>query len=317
MILWVDEDRVVGASGHARLATDTDRFVEVDDAVRALKHCGSRTGSDARCVRALITTGHLMSAARLGKDPDVDMLDVGARYADGYDVFRFACRRARMTADATRVVDYLRPLHALVATWLLIDHVAEAKAWRTITCNLARPATSVWSEAEFQGAPHDVEIPRVRAAIVLTQVVDLKGEVFVYSLGNPEIRAITSPPVKMGIVKDLISQKSGYTMEFQRTVDLEAIPFVDKIGRWRAPVILESLAIAQEETTPRHLDCGFEGESFFFIRDWPPSLIFKVGVKWEKDNVFSNLGGDSYASGGVFGNGPFSAAPEMKIAQQN
>jgi len=122
MILWIDEDRVIGTSSHARFAANADRFVEVDDAVRALKHRGGRASSDARRMRALITTGHLMSAACLRKDTDVDMLDVSARDADGYDVFRFACRRARMTADATRVVDYLRPLHALVATWLLIDH---------------------------------------------------------------------------------------------------------------------------------------------------------------------------------------------------
>ena len=134
MILWVDEDRVIGTSSHARFAANADRFVEVDDAVGALKHRGSRTSGDARCMRALITTGHLMGAPRLGKDTDVDVLDVSARDADGYDVFRFACRRARMTADATRVVDDFRPLHALFATWLLIDHLAVAKAWRTITC---------------------------------------------------------------------------------------------------------------------------------------------------------------------------------------
>src|ERR1044071_8033695 len=101
MILRVNEDRVVGTGSHASFASDADRFVEVDDAVGALKHRGSRASSDARCVRALITTGHLMSAARLGKDSDVDMFDVSPRYADGYDVFRFACGCACMTADAT------------------------------------------------------------------------------------------------------------------------------------------------------------------------------------------------------------------------
>ena len=75
-------------------------------------------------------------------------------------------------------------------------------------------------------------------------------------------------------------------------------------------MVFESLAIAQEETTPRHFDCGFECESFLLTCNWRRSLIFKVRVKGENDNVFSDPGGDSDASRGVFGDGTFSAAPK-------
>ena len=54
-----------------------------------------------------------MGAPRLRENADIDVLDVGARDPDGHDVFRFAGGRAGVTADATRVVDDLRPLHAL------------------------------------------------------------------------------------------------------------------------------------------------------------------------------------------------------------
>src|SRR5204862_3995003 len=110
---------------------------EVDDAVRAFEHRRGRAGRDARCAGALITPRDLVRAPCLRKDTDVDVLDVRAGHADGHAVFRLAGSRARVTADTTRVVDYLRPLHTLFGSWLLIDHLAEAESWRTITCKLA------------------------------------------------------------------------------------------------------------------------------------------------------------------------------------
>jgi len=83
-------------------------------------------------MRALIAACYLVGPPGLREDADVNVLNVGARDAYGYDIFRFACGRARVTADATCVVDDLRPLHALVATWLWIDHLPEAKAWRAL-----------------------------------------------------------------------------------------------------------------------------------------------------------------------------------------
>lgn len=132
MVLGVNEDCVIRTGRHASFAADADRFVEIDDAVRAFEHRGGRTGYDAGRVRALITARDLVRASRLWKHADVDVLDVGARDADGYDVFRLARCRARVTADAARVVDDLCPLNPLVVTWLLIDHVAEINAWRAL-----------------------------------------------------------------------------------------------------------------------------------------------------------------------------------------
>ena len=112
MIVRIDEDGVVGTSSHAGFATDADRFIEIDNAVRAFEHGRGGASRNARRMGTLITTGDLVCATCLREDAHVDVLDVGARDADGYDIFRLAGGRARMTADAARVVDDLGPLDA-------------------------------------------------------------------------------------------------------------------------------------------------------------------------------------------------------------
>src|SRR5687767_14173516 len=97
VILRVDEDCVVRASGHARLASDADRLVEIDDAVGPLEHRGRRARRDTRCMRTLITTRYLVCASRLRKRADVDVFYVGASYRNRHNVFRFAGRGARLT----------------------------------------------------------------------------------------------------------------------------------------------------------------------------------------------------------------------------
>ena len=114
MIFGVDEDCVVRAGSHAGFASDADRFIEINNAVRALEHRGGRTRGDARCVRALITTRHLVRAARLRKDANIDMLNVGSRHRQWYQIFRLARRGAGMAANATGVVNNLGPLHLAV-----------------------------------------------------------------------------------------------------------------------------------------------------------------------------------------------------------
>lgn len=64
-------------------------------------------------MRALIAARYLMRASRLGKNADVNVLDVGSRDADRDNVFRLARSRAGMTTNATRVVDNLGPLNLL------------------------------------------------------------------------------------------------------------------------------------------------------------------------------------------------------------
>jgi hypothetical protein len=119
MIFGIDEDGVVGTSSHARFAPDADRFIEIDYTVRAFEHGRGGASRNARRVGTLITTGDLVRATCLREDAHVDVLDIGARDAYGYDIFRFAGGRARMTPDAARVVDDLGPLDALI---LFFDH---------------------------------------------------------------------------------------------------------------------------------------------------------------------------------------------------
>ena len=109
VILRIDEDGIVRARRHARFATDADRFVEIDDAIRAFEHRRGRTGSNARRMRALIAARHLMRATRLRKLANVHVLDIGAGDRKRHQVFGLAGGRARMAADAACVVDDLRP----------------------------------------------------------------------------------------------------------------------------------------------------------------------------------------------------------------
>ena len=74
MIFGIDKDGVVRAGRHAGFAANADRLVKIDDAVRALEHCRGGTGGNARRVRALITTRHLMRAPHLRKHAHVDVL---------------------------------------------------------------------------------------------------------------------------------------------------------------------------------------------------------------------------------------------------
>ena len=111
MIVGVDEDGIVGTSRHTCFAADADRFIEIHNAVGALEHRGGRTSGHTRRVRALVAPGDLMRSPCLRKDTYVDVFDVGARDANRHDIFRFTGGGAGVAADATRVVDYLGPLH--------------------------------------------------------------------------------------------------------------------------------------------------------------------------------------------------------------
>ena len=132
MIFRIDEDRVVRASGHAGLATDADRFVEIDDAVRPLEHRGRWAGGHAGRVCALIAARDLMCASHLRKHADIDVLDISARHTNRHKVFRLARRCARMAADAAGVVDYLGPLDSICPSWFLLDNVHSRDAKYTM-----------------------------------------------------------------------------------------------------------------------------------------------------------------------------------------
>ena len=98
MIFRIDEDGVIRAGGHARFATNADRFVEIDDAISAFEHRRSRAGGDAGGMCALIATSHLMRSPCLRKHANVDVLDVSARDGKGHEILRLAGGRAGMAA---------------------------------------------------------------------------------------------------------------------------------------------------------------------------------------------------------------------------
>jgi len=114
VVFGVDEDCVVRTGGHARFATDANRFVEVNDAVSALEHRGGGAGSNTWRMRALIAAGNLVRASHLRKDADVDVLDVGPRYREWDEILRLARSGTRVAANATRLVDDLSPLNRTV-----------------------------------------------------------------------------------------------------------------------------------------------------------------------------------------------------------
>src|SRR5215472_16156799 len=127
MIFRIDEDRIVRTSRHTGFAANADRFIKVHDPVRTLEHGGSWTGHHARRMGALITAGHLVRPTDLGKDTNINVLDVGASNANGDDIFGLAGRGTRVTADAARLVDYLGPLHPIIRCGLLLNHGVEGR----------------------------------------------------------------------------------------------------------------------------------------------------------------------------------------------
>jgi len=111
VIFGVDKNGVVWTRRHACLATNADRFIEVDDSIFPLEHSGGRTSSYTGRMNALIAACYLVSSSSLGKDADINVFDVSASDGKRDDVFRFTCGGAGMTTDASSVVDYLRPLN--------------------------------------------------------------------------------------------------------------------------------------------------------------------------------------------------------------
>jgi hypothetical protein len=109
MVFRVDEDRIVGTGRHARLTSDADRLVEVDDAVRP--HVHRLRGASCRAGRGLtlVAACHLKGPTRLRKHANVDRLHVGAGHRQGDFVLRLAGRRAGVAADASALVDDLGP----------------------------------------------------------------------------------------------------------------------------------------------------------------------------------------------------------------
>jgi hypothetical protein len=157
VVFRVDEDGIVRAGGHARLAADADRLIEIDDAVVAFEHRARRAGRHARRMRALVAARHLMRPARLRIFADIDMLDIGARHRDRHEIFRLAGGRTGMATDTARLIDDLSParrLHDCAPVHGLLFHShlpGEARiSFRKIEPTDYTETHSLHSEAQFE-----------------------------------------------------------------------------------------------------------------------------------------------------------------------
>ena len=105
VIVRLHVKRVVGTGLHARFAADAALAVEVDDAVGAAKQRDRRTNFDTRRIVAMIAAQHREMTPGVGIATLFNIFDPGAIHAERDVVFFLAGHRARMTADATVVVD--------------------------------------------------------------------------------------------------------------------------------------------------------------------------------------------------------------------
>ena len=166
MIFGINEDCIVRTGGHACFAADADRFVEIDDAVQALEHRRGGTGGDARCVCALVAARYLMRASRLWELADVHMFDVSARYRQRNFVFGLAGGRARMAANATRMINDLGPFNvgSLLGHRSLRARRLQARCPR----QCFRPNTCLTSgAADYITQEHEENMKEVRRVVTL------------------------------------------------------------------------------------------------------------------------------------------------------
>src|SRR5436309_8816178 len=101
-------------------------------------------------MRALITARYLMSAPRVWKFSDINMLDVSARDRQRHNVFGLASGRTGMTADAARVVNDLRPLYLMIVR--LID--GEFSHWLGASYQSKDEGGRMKDESEKNDRPH-------------------------------------------------------------------------------------------------------------------------------------------------------------------
>src|SRR6266498_2678437 len=117
MIFGIDKDSVVRAGGHTRFTPNADRFVEIDDAIRAIKHRCGWAGGYTRSVRTLVAACHLVRPPHLRKNPHVNMLNVGSRHRKWHHILGLTRSCTSVTTNASSVVDYFRPLYGLSFFW--------------------------------------------------------------------------------------------------------------------------------------------------------------------------------------------------------
>ena len=105
VLLGVDVQGVVRARLHARLAADAAVGVEVDDPVVTLVERSGGADRDARGVGAMVAPHHREEPFGVRPCTLLDVLHPGAVDSEGDLVLGLAGHRARMAADACRLVD--------------------------------------------------------------------------------------------------------------------------------------------------------------------------------------------------------------------
>ena len=112
--VWIDVERVIRTSLHARLAADAPPAVEVHDAVIEPEQRRHRTDRDARCVLAVIAAKNGEEAPGVGVLAFFDLLHPRSKGTEGNVVFRLARDSARVAADAFSVVDCESEVPAII-----------------------------------------------------------------------------------------------------------------------------------------------------------------------------------------------------------
>jgi hypothetical protein len=110
MAVWVDVERVVGTCLHTRLAADTARVVEVDDAIRSLVERLRGTDGHTGSIVTVVAAVDQKITAGVGELALLDIFHPRAVYPYGNVVLGFTCHSAGMAADALALVDDKRVL---------------------------------------------------------------------------------------------------------------------------------------------------------------------------------------------------------------
>jgi len=101
----MEVEGVVGASLHARLATDAGIAGQIDDAIVALRKRVHRANVDARRLLTLVAPEDGERALRFGKAPLLRILDPGSERAERHLVLGLARHGACVAADTTSLVE--------------------------------------------------------------------------------------------------------------------------------------------------------------------------------------------------------------------
>ena len=102
---WVDVERVVGASVHARLAANAIVVLEVNDAVVRTEQRRCRADGHAWRIVALVASHHIELAGDIGERTGLDVLHPRSIDAERHVVLTLASNGARMASNAVIAVE--------------------------------------------------------------------------------------------------------------------------------------------------------------------------------------------------------------------